>query len=537
MDHSNVSFIRTNERILKKVKTYNQRAKRNKCLKIFLCYGLIIIICANMILLTYIILFPRKLSNNKGVKYIINKNNIKKNQIENGNSIEINNNDIENEQDINPNCTKLDPILVFRQRLNNGPITICDNGYSSHICYQNLNGYYNDIFLNRNGVICKMKNIILDPEKSKQSKYTYNGPIDINTLGAPILNDGFFNMKCNNSQMLSIYYQLYDSYFFGWNYNYENNKDEKIEELAPGKTIFFLSRNQDSPNLFHGMTDIIATISMMKLFNITEDNVQLIFLESMYLKDDPYYEIYKKVLSRGGEPIFIKDLNKKYLITSAIHVPLNWDSPVFIKNVNDTYCKHPTKTYKLLLDLIDKYLEMPNYIDSFISDNEAFYYPKLIIDRKNSGVKFIKCVTIQWRKVWPKNRTEQNRLMQNGPELADKLASVVPENILVRLVNTANLPMTQQISLMKKTDYLVGIHGAGLTLGIFMPLSSIYHEILPKDHWNLVQFMSMMTGHISYFDIVKGEYNKIDGYEYIFLDENDFVEKVTKHMKENYYFQ
>ena len=466
-----------------------------------------------------------------------NKNNIKKNQIENGNSIEINNNDIENEQDINPNCTKLDPILVFRQRLNNGPITICDNGYSSHICYQNLNGYYNDIFLNRNGVICKMKNIILDPEKSKQSKYTYNGPIDINTLGAPILNDGFFNMKCNNSQMLSIYYQLYDSYFFGWNYNYENNKDEKIEELAPGKTIFFLSRNQDSPNLFHGMTDIIATISMMKLFNITEDNVQLIFLESMYLKDDAYYEIYKKVLSRGGEPIFIKDLNKKYLITSAIHVPLNWDSPVFIKNVNDTYCKHPTKTYKLLLDLIDKYLEMPNYIDSFISDNEAFYYPKLIIDRKNSGVKFIKCVTIQWRKVWPKNRTEQNRLMQNGPELADKLASVVPENILVRLVNTANLPMTQQISLMKKTDYLVGIHGAGLTLGIFMPLSSIYHEILPKDHWNLVQFMSMMTGHNSYFDIVKGEYNKIDGYEYIFLDENDFVEKVTKHMKENNYFQ
>ena len=47
----------------------------------------------------------------------------------------------------------------------------------------------------------------------------------------------------------------------------------------------------------------------------------------------------------------------------------------------------------------------------------------------------------------------------------------------------------------------------------------------------------MMTGHNSYFDIVKGEYNKIDGYEYIFLDENDFVEKVTKHMKENNYFQ
>ena len=155
----------------------------------------------------------------------------------------------------------------------------------------------------------------------------------------------------------------------------------------------------------------------------------------------------------------------------------------------------------------------------------------------NSGIKFIKSVTIQWRKVWPKTRTVQDRLMQNGPQLADKLASVLPKNILVRLVNTASLPMTMQISLMKKTDYLVGIHGAGLTLGIFMPLSSIYHEILPNQHWNLVQFMSMMSGHNFYFDIVKGKYNKIGGFEYIFLDENDFVEKVTKHMKENNYFQ
>jgi hypothetical protein len=536
MEHSKLSFIRTNKRILQKEKIYNKRKKKNKYLKIFLCFGLTILFCVNILFFIFIILFQKKSSNNKGIKYIINKNNIKNNQIVNENSIDNNKNN-ENEQYINPNCTKLDPILIFSQRLKNGPITICDNGDSNHICYQNLNGYYNDIFLNRNGVICKMKNIILDPGKSEQSRYIYNGPVDKYTLGGPILNSGFFNMKCDKPQMLGDYYSLYNSYFSGWNYNYENNKDEKIEELAPGKTIFFLSRNQDSPNLYHGMTDILAIISMMDLFNINEDNAQIIFLESMYLKYDPYYEIYKKVLSRGGEPIFIKDLKQKYHISSAIHVPLNWDSPVFIRDVNESYCHNPTKTYKILLDLIDKYLDIQNYTDSFISDNETFYYPKLIIDRHNSGVKFIKCVTIQWRKVWPKTRTEQDRLMQNGPELADKLASVVPENILIRLVNTASLSMTEQISLMKKTDYLVGIHGAGLTLGIFMPLSSIYHEILPKDHWNLVQFMSMMSGHNFYFDIVKGEYNKTDGFEYIFLDENDFVEKVTKHMRENNYFQ
>jgi hypothetical protein len=190
-----------------------------------------------------------------------------------------------------------------------------------------------------------------------------------------------------------------------------------------------------------------------------------------------------------------------------------------------------------LLELIGKYLDIPNYIDSFISDNETFYYPKLIIDRHNSGVNFIKCVTIQWRRAWPKKRIKQSRLMKNGPDLADKLASVLPENILVRLVNTASLSMSQQISLMRKTDYLVGIHGAGLTLGIFLPFSSIYHEILHKKSWNVVLFLSMMSGHKFYFDIVKGKGNKTGSFEYISFDENDFVKKVTRHMKENDYFQ
>jgi len=456
-------------------------------------------------------------------------------QLKNGkvNKNSINN---KNEQEINPNCIKLDPSLLYSKRLNNGPITICDNGDSNHICYQNLNNYYNDIFFHKNGVICKMKNIILDPEKSKQSNLIYDGPVDNFTFGFPHLSRGFFNMKCDNPNMISKYLKYYYYYFKGWNYNYENNKDEKIEELAPGKTIFFLSRNQDSPNLYHGMGDIMATISMMELFNITEDNVQIVFLESIYLKYDPYYDIYKKALSRGGEPIFIKDLKHKYHICSAIHVPLNWDSPLFIKNKKTTYCKHPTKTYKKLFELIDKYLDIPNYIDSFISDNETFYYPKLIIDRQNLGVNFIKCVTIQWRRVWPKKRITQNRIMQNGPDLADKLASVLPENILVRLVNTASLSMSEQISLMRKTDYLVGIHGAGLTLGIFLPFSSIYHEILHKKTWNVVLFLSMMSGHTFYFDIVKGKDNKTGSFQNIFFDENDFVKKVKKHMKENNYF-
>ena len=35
------------------------------------------------------------------------------------------------------------------------------------------------------------------------------------------------------------------------------------------------------------------------------------------------------------------------------------------------------------------------------------------------------------------------------------------KDILIRLVDTSRLPMRDQISIMKKTDYFVGIHGAG----------------------------------------------------------------------------
>jgi hypothetical protein len=277
MEQSIASFIKFDEKINKE-QIYKKKSKGNKSIKIFLCNVLKISILVNIIFYIYICLIQKKSSNNIEIEYIINKNNIKNNQLENG---KVNKNSIdsknigENEQEINPNCIKLDPILIFSKRLDNGPITICDNGDSNHICYQNLNGYYNDIFYKKNGVICKMKNIILDPEKLRQTNFIDDGSIDKFKFGFPNFNRGFFNMKCDNPHMISNYFKFYYYYFKGWNYNYENNKDENIEELAPGKTIFFLSRNQVSSNLYHGMGDIIATISMMELFNITEDNVQI----------------------------------------------------------------------------------------------------------------------------------------------------------------------------------------------------------------------------------------------------------------------
>ena len=58
---------------------------------------------------------------------------------------------------------------------------------------------------------------------------------------------------------------MYNFYFDSWDYDYNiENETEQLEELAPGKTVFFISRTQDSPNLFHGNCEMINIISIMK---------------------------------------------------------------------------------------------------------------------------------------------------------------------------------------------------------------------------------------------------------------------------------
>ena len=429
----------------------------------------------------------------------------------------------------------MDPISLFYLRIKNNEKIICDNGYSKHICYINNDYNYNQMFWHKDGVICMMKNIILDPSKSNPNKYIFNGPVDNTNNGFPLSSKGLFNMKCKFTNITEKFNENYNFYFDSWNYEYQN-EEEKLEELAPGKIIFFISRNQDSPNLFHGSSEVINSLCMMELFNLKPEDIQIVFLDSITLKYelDPFFDIYKNVISRGGEPLYIKNLKKKYLISSALHIPLGWDSTCyFATNIKFPKCEYPSKTFKLFNDLIDKYLKIPTFSDSFVSDNEMFYYPKSVIEYHNSNNKFEKYITIQWRKAWPKVRKGQKRILAKAPEIADKIASLVPKNYLVRLVDTGGLPMKEQISIMKNTDYLIGIHGAGLTLSIFMPYKSILHEINLTLNMIVPKTMSVLSGHKTYDDRVRAETKNIDDNENVFFDIDELGKRVLDRMKES----
>lgn len=184
--------------------------------------------------------------------------------------------------------------------------------------------------------------------------------------------------------------------------------------------------------------------------------------------------------------------------------------------------------------LVDKYMNITIYEDKFISDNISFYYPKITIESYKSHINFNKSITFLWRKVWPKNRTYQYRLLGNGPELAEKLSSVLPKDYLIRLVDTSTLSTLEQISIFKSSDYIVGIHGAAFTFSIYAKYNCIIHEIWNTMYNYLLMRMSSLSGHNrTYYDIISAKVVNQGRLEYIYLNEEEFINCILKRMKEN----
>ena len=501
----------------------------------------ILILCS--LIITFLYIFNRvnirkvdKIPFNNGINNKVKIDNIKfkkKQKVqelnENNDNTNIFNKIYEVPDDENAYCKKYDPFKIIQKRFSNRPKILCKNKISSHICYINSDIHFHK----QKGLICKMKNVVIDPSKWKSSGLSYlKGPIDNRTKGFPLLSKGFFNINCNlKNNLFPFNIDLYGHYINSWNYNYKSNIN--YEEFFPNKTVFFISRNQDSPNLFFGGSEIINALALMQYLHLEPENIQVIFLESMFLNKDPSYIFYKYLISRGGEPVHIRNLSKKFHISNAFHIPIGWDTPLNYGIVNVPNCKYPSRSYYYLNQYINKYIEIPYFRDSIKYNKKIFYYPKNVKD-PNSSI-YTKYLTFQWRRQYPKGRKGQKRILGNGPEIVENLAKKLPKNYLIRLVDTAKLSMIEQISIIRKTDYFLGIHGAGLFLSVFMPTTSILHEIATfktKRTKNLI-LASNLSGHKSFLDKFNGKIRIINNCEYEFYDPDIVASSVLKHINES----
>lgn len=96
-------------------------------------------------------------------------------------------------------------------------------------------------------------------------------------------------------------------------------------------------------------------------------------------------------------------------------------------------------------------------------------------------------ITFLWRRDYvahPRNpRGIISRKVKNEKELEDSVHKLDPNHSIVSL-QTENMSMHDQLGVIAKTDILVGMHGAGLTLALFLPKHAGLIELYPK-YWSV----------------------------------------------------
>ena len=251
----------------------------------------------------------------------------------------------------------------------------------------------------------------------------------------------------------------------------------------------------------------------------------------MNFPKDIFYDLYDKLISKGGKPISLKHLSKtkkKYLIKNSVSIPINTDSPFYLLSriLFPNCCPESLIIQNLKKDVL-KYMNISEFHD-LLTETEIIQYPKSYDNSK----KYTKFITIQNRQVYPKKRKGQFRILANGRELLEALSKEVKPNVLVRLVDTGRMTINEQISLIQKTDYFIGIHGAGLSLILFAKKNTILHEIRRSSENRLLLYMSAFSNHKYYSDYVENV-KKHEDNEFIYFNVNRFVETVKKRLEEN----
>jgi protein O-GlcNAc transferase len=114
---------------------------------------------------------------------------------------------------------------------------------------------------------------------------------------------------------------------------------------------------------------------------------------------------------------------------------------------------HPCRSSSLLSVFANRVLDYYGFLDQ-PRDHEEREIVITYIDRKSS------------------------RRLTNHTEYLDSIREKYP-HIAVQSIDFASIPFHEQLAVIRGTDILLGVHGAGLTHGMFLPENSVMVEILP----------------------------------------------------------
>lgn len=272
---------------------------------------------------------------------------------------------------------------------------------------------------------------------------------------------------------------------------------------------FLVQREDNNQNLWHTMMEIMSLTMSLDVLRTTVDpstgkaffadkNLemsQVVFLDS--LVDGPFYDLWR--ISAKMPSLRLNEVASQNLASNVIVVPLPGGSnPLWQGDWADIDCGDS----ELLKTFSHRVLDF--YGVSVRPPKSEKPLTLTVIDRK-----------------------QKRRLLDQETYFA-ALQAKCPD-IKMQVVDYTPLPFSEQVNVSHSTDILVGVHGAGLTHGMFLPPNSTIVEILPPNlkHKGF-ENMSKFLGH-RHFSRHGSEHDSPENngdwqHDDVFLEKDRFLE-------------
>lgn len=224
-------------------------------------------------------------------------------------------------------------------------------------------------------------------------------------------------------------------------------------EKAPvHRDIGFLLKRHDEGNLYHTMTQMYNVVVAKLLLGISPNkSIVGLFADeygSRTILQDLWDSLFQETLSLTGES----------------HRKFRFDKLIMINSGYEGYLNHHR------LPELPFVAEFKQYVTSLFG---------------TCSLRKLDCSSINIRVILRQDGTYSNgtikvteRKFYNERKLLEQIQNSFPSHS-VKGLRLENYPMKTQFLFISKTDFLIGVHGAGMTFAIFLPEHSGVLELFP----------------------------------------------------------
>jgi hypothetical protein len=313
-------------------------------------------------------------------------------------------------------------------------------------------------------IFCEAKNFFIDFSKIS-GEASKNKP----SLGHQYLNfqKGSIFSTCTKTSW-------YDGHFMNHHRaqmsTFVSDSNEPDEYDTVDVPTYLLARDEDCENTFHSTADFMNMFLVMNIIGVDPLYHQVMLFDQH--PDGPYMELIKSAFSPNYEVLRNSDYrNKKVLFR---HLIFHLESPA-----------------GLIFPKVSRPDPLRCYSTSLFQE-----YRKFILQSFNLydiAPPEIPTITLTLRHRTPSKNV--GRILDNEDEVINLLHK--GNMINVNVVDTAKMTFREQLTIIRSTNILVGVHGAGLMLIMFAADEAILIEIHPSYRQDRhFRHASRMTGKI-----------------------------------------